>query len=85
MGPTIVIGRCFSPKYPNSQEDSTMQDFAKVMRWALSASAAPADAELSPAKDWMMNGEKISVENTVFRNSTGITALSFRDAFLAVS
>ena len=62
-----------------------MQDFANVRRWALSASAAPTDAELSPAMDWMMNGEKIRVENTVLRKSTGITALSFKDAFLAVS
>ena len=85
IGPTIVMGRCFSPKYPNSQEASTIQDFAKVIRWACSMPAAPAGAQLSPVIDEMMNGEKIRVENTVLRNNTGITALSFKDAFLAVS
>lgn len=80
IGPTIVIGRCFRPKYPNSQEASTIQDFAKVIRWACTAPDAPPDAPPS-TMDEMMNGEKIRVENTVFRNSTGITALSFKDAF----
>jgi hypothetical protein len=26
IGPTMVSGRCFIPKYPNIHEDSTMKD-----------------------------------------------------------
>ena len=54
IGPTMVMGRCFRPKYPNIHEVRTMHDLRMTRRWAFSSgylSASPAGWSAATAPD----------------------------------
>jgi len=85
----MVSGRCFIPKYPNIQEESTINDFI-IMNLCSSQPATGTSNIVPPNKsgaytDRRMKGRKIRLEKIVFKNKTGSTALSLRDCFLNTS
>ena len=89
IGPTMVSGRCFMPKYPKIHEVSTMADFRTTSPWASHVPGAVARRVWSnhprPSSAERIAGRKNSVEKSVLSSSTGSTAFPVRAFFLAAS
>ena len=89
IGPTMVSGRCFIPKYPKVHEERTMTDFRRMYR----CTSHPASGTKKmvccnhSGRKWemRMNGRNIRLEKRVFSPSTGSTALPANDFFLNTS
>ena len=89
MGPTMVSGRCFIPKYPRIQELSTIMLF-NIIHFCTSQPPAGATLNMLPSKvvpfdESTTRGRNIREQNSVFRKRTGITAFPLSDFFLNVS
>ena len=85
----MVSGKCFIPKYPNIHEERTMKDLMMINLCTPHPTTGTSNIvppNTAGAKhDTRINGRNIKLENTVFKNKTGSTALSLSACFLKAS